>query len=412
MAANHKKLESLVIKRPRPVRKLITVIGGLGLALLLVYGLTSSPQLVTGHGPHMGILQENKTKRQTAPAAGPVYASKGSVAYGIAAGGELLTYSQQELDGYFTGLKELGVTWLRWDMSWDAVQPSTNAAYTWAEADQIVDTSQRYGVALLPILTYTPSWARSTACKGTALCKPADPQLFGTFAQAAADRYKAKGVKAWEIWNEPNFDWFWGAKPNAREYLALLQAAYAGIKAADPQAAVLSGGLAAVGDEEAGGISPLQFIAGLYAEGGNKYFDGIALHPYSYPARPDYQADWNRWQHITQIRQLMIDKGDAAKKIWITEFGAPTNGPGQAFAANQLNGFHYGRDYMTEAAQQELYAKAVELCRQYADWMGPFFWYSLHDSGTAKDTSEHFFGMVRADGSKKPAYQVAKQAMQ
>ena len=39
-------------------------------------------------------------------------------------------------------------------------------------------------------------------------------------------------------------------------------------------------------------------------------------------------------------------------------------------------------------------------------WLGPILWYSYQDAGTTPDTHENFFGLVRFDGSKKPAYSV------
>ena len=144
----------------------------------------------------------------------------------------------------------------------------------------------------------------------------------------------------------------------------------------------------------------------LYASGANQYFDAVALHPYTYPALPSFKAVFNYWQEILTVRKLMIDNGDEAKKIWITEFGAPTGGPGHSYNTNQLNGFEFGVDFMTEGAQLEILTEASEFYHQYAEWTGPFFWYSLKDNSNETDTSENFFGLLRSDGSKKPAYDV------
>lgn len=140
-------------------------------------------------------------------------------------------------------------------------------------------------------------------------------------------------------------------------------------------------------------------------------FDAVALHPYTYPALPDYRARWNKWQDILPIRKIMIEKGKTNKQIWITEFGAPTGGPGKSYNANQFEKFTYGSDFMKENAQRDLAVQATGFYRQYKDWMGPFFWYSLKDSNTSKDTPENFFGLLHFDGSKKPAYDILKNAI-
>ena len=90
----------------------------------------------------------------------------------------------------------------------------------------------------------------------------------------------------------------------------------------------------------------------------------------------------------------MIAYGDKNKKIWITEFGAPTNGPDSNW-------------YVSENEQVRMVSDALALYKTYT-WAGPFFWYSFRDSGTTTDTNENFFGLTRADGSTKPAYTALK----
>ena len=38
------------------------------------------------------------------------------------------------------------------------------------------------------------------------------------------------------------------------------------------------------------------------------------------------------------------------------------------------------------------------------DWLGPFFWYSYKDIGESQSSTENFYGLIRADGAHKPAY--------
>jgi len=182
------------------------------------------------------------------------------------------------------------------------------------------------------------------------------------------------------------------------------------IKKANSEAIVLSGGLSASGDELSGRISPVTFMNSLYTSGANQYFDAVALHPYTYPASPNNIAVWNGWQQMSLVRQLMVKQGDGEKKIWVTEYGAPTGGPGVARDINYLN-FNYGPDYMTESAQQEMAQEATTFYNQNVDWVGPFFWYSLQDASENRDTVENFFGLLRYDGSKKPAYDVFRNAI-
>src|SRR5438128_12551629 len=89
------------------------------------------------------------------------------------------------------------------------------------------------------------------------------------------------------------------------------------------------------------------------------------------------------------LRSVMVANGDGNKKIWMTEFGAPTNGPSGSS--------------VSEPAQAAMLTKAYSLAGSYS-WAGPLMWFSLRDQGTDTFTIENFFGMVRYDFSAKPSY--------
>ena len=85
-------------------------------------------------------------------------------------------------------------------------------------------------------------------------------------------RYKDR-VHHWEIWNEPNYWRFWLPQPDVGAYTTLLKQAYAAIKAVDPAATVMVGGLTVGSGENL----PSTFLQNLYdANGGtsNGLFDG------------------------------------------------------------------------------------------------------------------------------------------
>lgn len=331
--------------------------------------------------------------------------------FGIAAGGAPIYLGQADLDIYFKQLSDLGVGWVRFDIPWKVVEPK-KGTYNWTGADRVVNTAKKYGIQSLVIINYAPAWAAksgASACDGDQNCAPKDPVVFGGFAAAVAARYKSS-VSYFEIWNEPNYISFWMPKPNVADYAAVLKSSYTAIKKANPNAVVIGGALAPSGDEADGSIAPVTFIKALYSAKGKDFFDALSLHPYTYPASPDYVADWNSWQQIATTRQIMVDNGDSAKKIWLTEYGAPTGGPGKVHNLNQLE-FEYGSDYMSEAAQQQLVQKALELYQKDKAFFGPFFWYSLKDEGMDTNLTENFFGLLRYDGGKKPAYDTFRNAI-
>jgi polysaccharide biosynthesis protein PslG len=335
----------------------------------------------------------------------PIVINSSQNQYGIAAGGGLPYLSQADLDIYFSQLKGLGVTWVRWDFDWSLIQKNGSASFDWSGTDRVAQTAIKYGISALGIIDFTPSWAQLTACKGDFACAPADPNAFGAFAGQVAARYAPLGIHYWEIWNEPNYYFFWKPKPDISSYVVMLKSAYANIKSADPSAFILTGGLASAGDED-NNIAPITFIQMLYELDATKDFDGIAVHPYTYPAIASYPASWNSWQQIATIRQTMSAHGDGNKQIWLTEYGATTGGPGNAHETTQLDNFIYGKDFMTENAQSDIMNDALLRLSQVSGSVGPFFWYSLRDDGTDKSTPENFFGLLRFDGTKKPAYDI------
>ncbi len=311
---------------------------------------------------------------------------------GIAAGlGTLRDRPREEIEAEFADYAALGVRWLRTDIYWSNVQPDAPDKYDWSVIDRVVSAAQAHGLRVLPVVGTTPPWARSIPGERSA---PRDPSQYAAFIAAAAARYAPLGIHVWEIWNEPNLFGSWPPAPDAIAYARLLIAASAAIRAVDPEATVLLGGLSPVVDTRPGKfISATEFLAAIYDAGAGDAFDAVAFHPYSFPRRPEDPADWTGWNIMTgPIRALMTAHGDGDKKIWITEIGAPTN------AINSK---------VTEVEQAEMLAQAVELARGY-DWAGPVFWYSFQDLGTDPANNEDWFGLRRADGAEKPAYRALK----
>jgi hypothetical protein len=189
------------------------------------------------------------------------------------------------------------------------------------------------------------------------------------------------GADYFEIWNEPNLTNFWSPSPDPAAYTADLKAAYGAIKAVDPSSVVISAGLAAI-DSNSGNIDPVTFFGAMYSDGAKGNFDAAGDHPYSFPANPndDSQGKWGEMDQTNpSLRSIMIEHGDGAKKIWITEYGAPT---GNVTAAQQA----------TELTQAITAA-------QHTSWIGAFYIYTWSD----QDGGEGF-GLLDSNGKPKPAY--------
>ncbi len=330
---------------------------------------------------------------------------------GLSLGDTLMTETPSAIAAELSQIRSLGVTWIRLDLDWSNIQPTSASSYSWGPFDGIVAAAEADGISLFPIIDYTPSWARPAGCV-TEFCAPADPSAFGTFAGAAAARYAPMGVHDWEIWNEPNNTQFWQPQPNVAAYVTLLQAATSAIRSADPQAFVVSGGLAPEATSN-GNIAQLSYLATFCADGGPSYVDAIGYHAYSYPVLPSDFQIWNAWSQIDgttpSFRSILNGCGAASKKIWITEYGAPTNGPGAEATPSNYN-FAENPDHVSESLQALMATQSVQLVRADPN-IGALFWYSYEDLSTDTSTHENFFGLLNSDGTPKPAWSALQAAI-
>jgi hypothetical protein len=175
------------------------------------------------------------------------------------------------------------------------------------------------------------------------------------------------------------------ANPDAAVYAQVLRFSYPLIKAADPKALVLTGGLG--GNKDTNGNIPGDvFLADLYRAGAKPYFDAVSYHPYTYPLLPSKDAGERGWSRMLAARQTMVDNGAAEKQIWVTEFGAPTGG---------ANG-------VSQEQQAAIMQDAYRLWAGYS-WGGPLCWFSYRDKGTDTSDQGNFFGLYTNDGRPKLA---------
>lgn len=344
--------------------------------------------------------------------AGAAAASRTTPDYdaGISLGTDILALSPQQLDSELDDLAALHIGWIRIDFDWNSIQPRPDAPFTWGSYDRIVQAFNEHHMKTLAILDYSALWAVDPKC-GSVRCPPADDSSFASFARAAASHFESLGVHDWEIWNEPNVKNSWLPAADPAGYANLLKAAYPAIHAADPDAVVISGGLAPAATGN-GDIAPIAYVKALYDSGAGPYFDAVGFHPYSFPVLPSSFAAWNAWSqmHSTSpsIRSVMAANGDAGKKIWMTEFGAPTGGPGTI--ATSSASFEGHPDHVSETLQAAILSDAISLQKRYA-WAGPLFLYTYRDRGTSASTNENFFGLLRFDGTRKPAYDALQAAL-
>lgn len=297
---------------------------------------------------------------------------------GVAIPGIRLLYdAPATLAGQLDRVAALGAGWLRFDAAWPEIEIE-RGRYDFSRVDRAVEEARARDLRVILVLGGTAAWARPAAARWNH--GPADPTAragFTAFVTAAAERYRGR-AGAYEIWNEPNLPGAWAPRPEPAAYRALLADAYPAIHRADPRAVVLSGG---TGGGTAG-VDTLRWYADLYAAGLTSISDGVAVHPYPDALHPAGSGEMAR---ARRVRSLMDAHGDRDKQLWGTETGTATGG--------------------AHAASEKAQAALVEqLHRQWRriHTAGPLIYYTLYDFGG--DDREDHFGLLRADGSAKPAY--------
>ena len=190
-----------------------------------------------------------------------------------------------------------------------------NGVYNWGPLDAIVAKYQAKGLNIAYQIALPPGWATANGgCGGVPSdLTSAGSAYFTAFVTALATRYKGK-IAYYGLWNEPYFTSYWSGTPQQMVYLA--KGAYAAIKAADPNAVVLS----PTSTSDLGGGVPAWFDQFL-ALGGAAYFDVLDMHAYpvgSPPQPPEY------FSNMLAINSQALASVSSSAPIFVTEFSNST----------------------------------------------------------------------------------------
>jgi len=256
----------------------------------------------------------------------------------------------------------------------------------WERTDAVVRELQAAGIEPLMAIYGSPSWANGilASTPDHHLYIPSDPAAFdrwvtdyATFLGDAARRYKGR-VKKWELWNEQNEHYFWKPKPDLDRYVQWYRAAYAAIKAADPEAEVAMGAITGLCCNGSVDINGRAFLQGMYARGVRP--DIVNVHPYAMKQQaPDATIPWeNNFTDIALIRDIMVAEGEDAKPMWVTEWGWATSA-----VSEEVQAAHVRTSLEMIAARY----KYVTVATYFLDY----------------DRAEYSYGLYTADGRLRPS---------
>jgi hypothetical protein len=308
---------------------------------------------------------------------------------------------------------QAGFNWMTQQVEWMSVETDPGS-YDWSQLDNIVGDGSTAGVNIMLSFSHAPAFYRTP----TSGLMPGDPGTFGSFMSAVASRYAGK-VQAYELWNEENLDREAGTgNVDPTTYLPLLEAGSTAVKAADPNALVLLGAPSPTSSNVPGvSIDDLTYLQQLYAINGGEvagYFDVLSAHPSGFSNPPDctpatpscsLSGAWNTddsffaFTRVSEYHDVMVQNGDAAKQIWLTEFGYCSDYQNP----NPVPGYEYCA-YITEDQQALFLMQAYTIARQ-TPYIGAMFQWNLNFQLSVPQTDEKWaFGIIRADYSGRPAY--------
>ena len=274
-------------------------------------------------------------------------------------------------------------------------------------ADQIVDEVEQKGLKLIVRLSETPEWAHPSldSDAGNFIDAPPDDYAdFATYCGTVATRYKGR-IAAYQIWNEPNLAREWGGKaPNAAEYTALLRACSEAIRGADPDAILISAGLAPTGTFDDSAHPDDVYFQAMYDAGFQQYVDVVGMHApgYTSPEMSLEDADkqdiarWATFRRPEDLRRIMVANGDAAHQVAILEFGWTTD-------PRPDSDYHWFAVSQEEQAQYfvEAYQYAAEHWRPWVGLMSAIY---IANPAWTHDDEEYWWAITTAEGDTRPAY--------
>lgn len=328
---------------------------------------------------------------------------------------------EQEAESRVQTMARMGARIIRVDTRWDVVatkrpknpKDPNDPAYNWAAYDTIVDAAAKRGVRVLMTVWGTPNWAadkkvpRSTRFADYTR-RPAKAGDYGNFAYALASRYAPRGVRDWEIWNEPNIPLFlrpqyakkgrnW-VNVSTATYSALAKSFYANVKRVDKGSRIAGVVTSPAGDQCPSSCprnpnartSPSNFLKGLNQKGRRPPMNVVSHHPYpiTRPRSTNFPgSSYIDLYNINRFQQEVDRTYLRGKRLWLTEFGFSTVKVGE-----------YSM-FVSEAEQAQFLQDAYRRVRPNTR-IRMFVWYFLQDNANWGS------GLLRQDGKAKPAAEV------
>jgi hypothetical protein len=328
---------------------------------------------------------------------------------------------------FFTTLNAAGLTENRVGISWDPAEPTTIRGQS--TLDYWLPQAAIRGVTV--IFAVAPAHPRDLTSS------PAAPAQFAAFLAQLARTYPQ--VKNFVIGNEPNQPRFWQPQFDARRlgvsggaYFNVLKQVYDALKGVDQNINVIGLGLSPRGNDNPTAtsnisISPVRFIRdfGLaYRRSGRTtpVMDEVAFHPYP-RQNNDSPAVGYTWPNaglpnLDRIKQAVWDAFSKTAQPTFPEPGAARGTLSmvldetgwQVGISQNLLSLYHGQENVTpvdEGTQARYYGAVVRMAVCDSGVRSVSFFHLIDET----DLDRWQSGLLRADKTKRPAYDEVKNAI-
>jgi hypothetical protein len=300
---------------------------------------------------------------------------------GVGVNIHFVTGHQDELDL----LRAAGFKFVRMDFAWTATE-RTKGKYDWHEYEELLDNLDKHGLRAILILDYShPLYEASVVSTNpmnnqlhTTTAAPQHPESVAAFvkwATAGVQHFRGRHV-LWEIWNEPNIE-FWSPKGDAAQYTTLALALCKSIRSTTPDATIIGPATSQL---------PWDFLETVFKSGSLEYFDAVSVHPYRRPNQPPESAATD----FHKLRELIGGYAPESQKNKIPILSGEW---GYSSATKK------GVSLETQAA----FAVRQQLSN-LLEGIPLSIWYDWKNDGEDPAEREHNFGTVLPDLKPKPAY--------
>lgn len=299
--------------------------------------------------------------------------------------------------------RELGVSWTRVRFHWGETQAGGPQTWTPEISDEQIEAQLAEGRLVVGLLIGIPDWARDEDKLPQGLwLEHDDPEnSWGVFVSQVAAQYAGR-IDHWVIWNEPDIEataiaHTWDGTVD--DFYQLQRVAYLAAKEANPEAVIHLSAFTYWSDFNAGRE---QYMARLLdriledpqAAENSYYFDAATAHLY-------FQPD-QIYELLQHFKEIMNERG-IDKPLWLMETNAPPHDdPAWPVAEHTLSVMQDEQAaYMPQALVSALAAGADRIAV-----------YKMMDTPDDRAANPEPFGLLRMDGSRRPAFRALQVAIE